>query len=590
MSVILGLATMNNSAAALFVDGKLVAAVEEERLTRVKNDGAFPHHAISEVLRIGGLKFADIDEVAVYWQPWRMAGRGMGTVRKILQSPSAAKGVTTRIGALFSSGTGGETPQDSGWMDLFKIRKILTSEHGPCDFKLHYINHHLTHQLYAEAMRDWDSFVSLSYDGGGEESSTIVTTMRNGKREQIADHRWPNSLGHFYSAFTGFLGFKMLEGEYKMMGLAPYGKPIYRDAILKEILLLEDNGGYRVNTTLCDYHSALRGVFHPRLEELFGKAREPGTVPNERHIDLAASVQAAFEDALHHVLEPVRKANPDLRKLVISGGCALNVTANGTLISNGTFDEIIIPPAPHDAGCAVGAALACIPHDQVDMASVRNPYLGAEWDEASITMALNDYCAQPQTALPQDELIEKVSDLLADGKIIAWFQGRAEFGPRALGTRSFLADPRQDSIRDDINAKIKKREHFRPFAPSVAEEAAADFFEIDQTSPYMNIVARVRDDRAKDIPAITHTDQTARVHSVSPTANPIYHALLTKFGEKTGVPVLLNTSFNIQEPIVYSPLNACATFAASGVDALVIGDFVVLREALKEESPSKAVA
>lgn len=590
MSVVLGLATMSNSAAALFKDGKLVAAVEEERLTRVKNDGAFPHHAITEVLRIGGFEFSDIEEVAVYWQPWRMAGRGMGTVRKILQRPSAAKSVTSRIGALFVPDSDPDAAHDSGWMDLFRIRKILTAEHGPAEFKLRFINHHLTHQLYAEAMRDWDSFVSLSYDGGGEESSTIVTTVRNGKREGIADHRWPNSLGHFYSTFTGFLGFKMLEGEYKMMGLAPYGKPIYRDAILREVLTLESNGGYRVNTAICDYHSALRGEFHPRMEELFGKAREPGTAPIERHIDLAASVQAAFEDALHHILGRVRTANPDLRKLVISGGCALNVTANGTLISDGTFDEVIIPPAPHDAGCAVGAALACIPADQIDLASVRSPYQGADWDNTQIAGALNAYCSQPQTALAQDELIDRVSDLLADGKIIAWFQGRAEFGPRALGTRSFLADPRKDSIRDDLNAKIKKREHFRPFAPSVAEEAAPQFFEIDQTSPYMNIVARVRDDRAADIPAITHTDQTARVHTVSPSANPLYHALLTKFGEKTGVPVLLNTSFNIQEPIVYSPSDACATFAASGVDALVIGDFVVLREALREESPGKAQA
>lgn len=591
MSVILGLATMSNSAAALFKDGKLVAAIEEERLTRVKNDGAFPHQAIAEVLRIAGLKFSDIDEVAVYWQPWRMVGRGMGTMRKILQRPSAAKSVTARIGALFVSDASSDESQDSGWMDLFRIRKILTAVHGPADFKLHYINHHLTHQLYAEAMRDWDSFVSLSYDGGGEESSTIVSVVRNGKREGLADHRWPNSLGHFYSTFTGFLGFKMLEGEYKMMGLAPYGKPNYRDAILREILILDDDGGYRVNTALCDYHSALRGEFHPRMEELFGTRREPGTAPNERHVDLAASVQAAFEAALHHILEPVRKANPDLRKLVISGGCALNVTANGTLIADGTFDEVIIPPAPHDAGCAVGAALACIPSEQVDLPSVRSPYQGADWADADITAALDQYCAEPQQALPVDQFLDRVSDLLAEGKIIAWFQGRAEFGPRALGARSFLADPRKDSIRDDLNVKIKKREHFRPFAPSVAEEAASTFFEIDQTSPYMNIVARVRDDRAADIPAITHTDQTARVHTVSQSANPLYHALLTRFGEKTGVPVLLNTSFNIQEPIVYSPLDACATFAASGVDALVIGDYVVLREALKDDSArAQAVA
>lgn len=266
------------------------------------------------------------------------------------------------------------------------------------------------------------------------------------------------------------------------------------------------------------------------------------------------------------------------------------MTANGTLISDGTFDEVIIPPAPHDAGCAVGAALACIPTGQIDLASVRSPYQGAEWSDEEITSALNATCEKPQTALEPEAFIDRVSDLLAEGRIIAWFQGRAEFGPRALGTRSFLADPRKDSIRDDLNAKIKKREHFRPFAPSVAEEAAPDFFEIEQTSPYMNIVARVRDDRAADIPAITHTDQTARVHTVSRTANPIYHALLTRFGEKTGVPVLLNTSFNIQEPIVYSPKDACATFAASGVDALVIGNYVVLREALSEESQGKTQA
>ncbi|WBU63656.1 carbamoyltransferase family protein [Paracoccus aerodenitrificans] len=576
MRYTLGLATMDNSAAALFCDGDLIAAIEEERLSRIKNDGSFPHLAIAEVLQIAGITLADLDRIAVYWQPWRVKTRALGSLRKITASPAARAAVTSRIRDMFAP-SGQEEKPDGSWGDLFRLRRILTSEHGPTKAKLHFVDHHRSHQLYAETMRDWSDCVSLSYDGGGEAHSTVLTVLKGNNRDVLTRHRWPNSLGHFYSTFTGFLGFRMLEGEYKMMGLAPYGEPVWRETILKEILHLDDDGRYRLDTVLCDYHAALKGVFHPRLSELFSPPRAPDETPTKAHVDLAASVQAAHEAALKHVLQPAQDAYPELKRLALSGGCALNVTANGRLLEDGIFDEIIIPPAPHDAGCAIGAALSVLPA-AVNREAVRSPYLGRDFSQDEISAALSTHCHRIPDAMDEAKLIDRTATMLSEGRLVAWFQGRAEFGPRALGARSFLADPRRDEIRDALNDKIKKRELFRPFAPSTTEEAAADFFAIAQTSPYMNIVAKVRDDR---VPAITHVDGTARVHTVSATAHRRYHALITRFGEITGVPVLLNTSFNIQEPIVYSPEQALATFAASGVDALVMGDHIVMRDDLK---------
>lgn len=580
MQYTLGLATMDNSAAALFADGVLVAAVEQERLSRIKNDGAFPHLAIAEVLSIAGITLADLDRIAVYWQPWRIGGRIAGTLGKMRRNPATARAIAQRAGAMFlrrggEAEAGGDEVRGS-WTDLMRLRRVLERVHGPTRAAITHVDHHLSHQLYAEAMCDWDDCVSLSYDGGGEVDSTVLTVRRGGAREVLSRHRWPNSLGHFYSTFTGYLGFRMLEGEYKMMGLAPYGRPRFRDAILREVLVLEPGGRYRLDTSVCDYHAALKGQFSDRLSALFGPRRAPDAPPTEAQIDLATSVQAAHEAALMHVLEPARAAHPELRRLVISGGCALNVTANGRLLEAGLFDEIIIPPAPHDAGCAIGAALAVLPAP-VDKAAVRSPYLGREFGPAEIARAVADACPAPPPPLPEHDLIARTAAMLAEGRLIAWFQGRAEFGPRALGARSFLADPRRDAIRDEMNDKIKKRELFRPFAPSATAEAAPAFFDLGQDSPYMNIVARVRDDR---IPAVTHVDGTARVHTVRAGAHARYHALISAFGAATGVPVVLNTSFNIQEPIVYSPAEAFATFAASGVDALVIGDHLVTRDDL----------
>jgi carbamoyltransferase len=583
---VLGLVTMGTSAACLFKDGKLVAAVEEERLTRIKNDGAFPIKAIGECLACAGITMRDVGAVAVYWKPWRIWQRLRATFVKGISSPRSISVLAGRVLEVARGKSNNrDRPEDTGsWGELFKVRSILTRNFDSCPAEVFYADHHLTHQYYAEAMRDWDNFISLSYDGGGEENSSVLVAVNGGKRDIISEHAWPNSLGHFYSFFTGYLGFKMLEGEYKMMGLAPYGQPKWRDLILEKLVKLKPNGRYELDSGLCDYHSALRGEFPPELTAMFCPPRQQDALPSADHVDLAASVQAALEVVQQHMLSEAKVRYPALDRLVISGGCALNVTANGKVLDRGLFKEIIIPPAPHDAGCCIGAVLTYFreksPDVIVDKESIRSPYSGRLFSDADIEPVAKKYCRADLPALLQEEVVKKTAELLSQGKIISWFQGRSEFGPRALGNRSFLADPRQDSIREAINAKIKKRELFRPFAPSCTEESASEYFELDQSSPYMNIVATVRPEKRGDIPAVTHTDGTARVHTVSKAANPAYHALISCFGEITGVPVLLNTSFNIQEPIVYSPEDAFHTFKASGVDALAIGPFVVLRSDL----------
>ena len=572
----LGLATMGTSAAALFKNGKLIAAVEEERLSRIKNDGNFPHKAISEVLDIEGIKLSDVHSISVYWRPWVLHTRMIGLVKKIILSPGSILGLLNRVTDLFFSKEN-EDSNVGSWKDLFKLRAILSKVHGPIKADIKFVEHHLTHQVYAESMKDWQHFVSLSYDNSGESDSTVLSIVKNNKREILLKEKWPNSLGHFYSTFTKFLGFKMLEGEYKMMGLAPYGKPIYKDLILKEILNILPKGKYKLNTKVCDYHSALNGRFSKKMCLLFGEPRGPEEKPSEHHINLATSVQAAFEEAQLNLLTYAHSKAPNTNKLVISGGCALNVSANGNILKKEIFKEVIIPPAPHDAGCAIGAALVTL-NQEVDIESVRSPYKGRIFLDREIEEVLQSSLKKSLERLSERNLIEKTACLLKEGKLIAWFQGGAEFGPRALGNRSFLADPRRDEIREEMNEKIKKRELFRPFAPSTSAEDSGDFFKINQESPYMNIVCNVKSDK---VPAITHIDNTARVHTVTELSNKKYYSLIKRFSDLTGVPVLLNTSFNIQEPIVYSPNDALLTFKQSGVDALVIGSYIILRNDLK---------
>jgi carbamoyltransferase len=574
--LLLGLATMGTSAACLVRDGTLVAAIEEERLSRIKNDGAFPYLAIAEVLRIGGVTLAEVDAVCVYWRPWRLGTRVRGTLGKALASAEARRAILGRArAALVSSREASDVPATGSWAQLFRLRRVLSERFGPFDAAIRFHDHHRTHQLYGEAMRDWETCLSLSYDGGGEAESTVLSLVEGGRRKDLKRIAWPNSLGHFYSFFTGYLGFAMLEGEYKMMGLAPYGRPVLARAILERVLRLTGEGGYELDTGLCDYHRALRGDFPAAMADLVGPPRASDTEPTEAHLDLAASVQAAFEAAQRHLLGWAKKRHPGIDRLVLSGGCALNVTANGRILQSGLFSEIIAPPAPHDAGCAVGAVLAEMAERGMPAPeNLRSPYLGPAYPDTEIATAFARLGLPPPRAFGTEALIDAVVEALAAGQVVAWFQGRAEFGPRALGSRSILADPRDDAIREAINAKIKKRELFRPFAPSVTLEACSAFFELAQDSPYMNILASVRPEKRAAIPAVTHVDGTARVHTVSREANPLYHRLITAFGARTGVPVLLNTSFNIQEPIVTTPDEAIRTFLASGMDMLAIGGHV----------------
>lgn len=576
---ILGLATMGASSACIVVDGEVIAAVEEERLTRLKNDGGFPFEAIQMCLDSANITMEDIDQIAVYWKPWRIIDRGIAVVKTFVKNPKnmfyMLKRILQSIFGLYQDSN--KYPELRGsWLDLFRIKSKLRKKYGYFSASIRFYDHHDTHAASIFHLSNFEDAICLTYDGGGETASTIVHAFSKGMPERLLEIDWPNSLGHYYSAFTGFLGFRMLEGEYKMMGLAPYGEPVYKDKILENILLKYPNGGYKIDTSVLNYHSALSGIFSDKMEELFGPARHEGDEFNQYHRDLACSVQAAYEEVLLHILSWAKAQKPECDNLCIAGGCALNVTANGKVVSEGLFSNILIPPAPHDAGCAIGAAW--LAELEIGTAAnklvMKSPYLGREYSPVDIEKAFGEMGLPVPELFNEEDLIERSAKALASSEILAWFQGGSEFGPRALGNRSFLADPRNDSIREVLNAKIKKRELFRPFAPSCKSEVASDFFIMDHESPYMNIVAAVREDKRNIIPAVTHIDGTARVHTVTQSSNPLYWRLLNAFETKTGVGVLLNTSLNIQEPIVESPNQAISCFLRSSVDWLVIGPYM----------------
>lgn len=569
---------MGNSSSSITVDGKVVAAIEEERLTRIKNDGRFPYESIKMCLDISGLNLKDIDEIAVYWKPWNFMGRVNAVLLGLITDPKNAKfRVKRSIQAVFGINKPDNYPELHGsWLDLFKIRSLLVSEFGKFSAKIRFYDHHDCHAASIYYITDFNKAICLTYDGGGESNSTVIYAINNGKFEKLKEISWPNSLGHYYSSFTGFLGFKMLEGEYKMMGLAPYGEPIFKDIILEKILLKEGDGGYLLNTKILNYHAALNGEFSPELIDLMGEARNHNEEFSDHHRNIAASVQAAYEEILLYMLSWAKSKEPTYENLCIAGGCGLNVTANGKIVKNKIFSKVLIPPAPHDAGASIGAcflaeSLSGSPRSALSMPT---PYLGKSYKESEIEKIFHDMNLPKPSYFSEDDLIDTVSDALANNNVVSWFQGASEFGPRALGARSFLANPGNDSIREILNNKIKKRELFRPFAPSCKKEVATEYFDLHQDSPYMNIVARVRPDKQKIIPAVTHTDGTARVHTVDRDTNPLFWKLINAFEKKTGIGVLLNTSFNIQEPIVENPSQAIDCFLRSSVDILAIGPYL----------------
>lgn len=578
---ILGLATMGESGAALLRDGILVAAVEEERLTRVKHEGCFPLRAIRYCLEHEGIGLADVDHIAVYWRKWRMATRIRGVLGTMFGRPGAFGRKLGRAVAELTPGGGGAADTEGSWFELFRIDGLLTRTFGPFRAKVHFLDHHRCHIAGAYHVSPFDEATILVFDGAGE---AVSTTLAAGTGDEVAvlrDIAWPHSLGHFYAAMTGYLGFGMLDGEYKMMGLAPYNSPDHLDYIRANLLTTDAPGSFRLNCRLLDYHDALAGRYRPELAEVFGPPRRGDDEPfTERHEKIAASVQAAYEEVVMNLAMWAYEAGGGKPDLAISGGCGLNCTANGRLLREGPFERIFVPPAPHDPGCAVGAAVLLwsetLGHGRGFV--MDHAYYGPDFSPEEMSDALHARAIRAQRVADEAVLVERAAGAIEDGDVVCWFQGRAEFGPRALGNRSFLADPRRESIRDEVNAKIKKRELFRPFAPSVKEESAGDYFELSQPSPFMNVVAPVRAHRRKEIPAVTHVDGSARVQTVSRAANPRYWALLDRFEARTGMPVLLNTSFNIQEPIVCTPGEAVDCFLRSSADVLVLGDYYVTRD------------
>ncbi|MEK6801329.1 MAG: carbamoyltransferase C-terminal domain-containing protein [Nitrospirota bacterium] len=581
---ILGLATMGESAAALLKDGLLIAAVEEERFTRVKHEGCFPIRAIAFCLAQAGITLAEIDHVAVYWQPFRIGVRAKALLTTAFTHPTTFAGKVGRILEELSPAGGGQSSASQGsWAELFLVRRLLTRHFGPSAAMIHYLDHHRCHMASAFFASPFDEATIMVFDGAGEEAATTLAVGSGTALRVLKSIPWPHSLGHFYSAMTGFLGFTMLDGEYKMMGLAPYGKPEHLPFIRRNLLVTDRPGSYRLNHAALDYHAALRGRFSPALTETFGQPRECDESPfTERHHQLAASAQAAFEDVVFDLASWAFEQGGRRTNLSLAGGCGLNCSANGRLLREGPFTQLYVPPAPHDAGCAVGAALLLY-HETLGQPrrfTMTHAAYGPAYGDQDIDRALRAAGIHTQPIADEGTLLRKTVEILTGGGVVGWFQGAMEFGPRALGSRSFLADPRKDQIRDALNVKIKKRELFRPFAPSVKEEAAADYFEVTQPSPFMNLAVPVRQDKRAIIPAVTHIDGSARVQTVNRASNARYWNLLDRFEKETGIPVLLNTSFNIQEPIVCTPEQALATFARSGVDALVIGNYFIDRAML----------
>lgn len=570
---------MGNSAAALIDNGEIVFAAEEERFSRIKNDGSFPIRSVNALLKQSGIGLADVELICVYWDRVEVAHRMFDTLRSLLKHPSRFQSKFSRVKnvLLWSNKNEVKEIQNQGsWRELFSVKKKLETEFGKFSAKIVFLNHHLCHIASAYDISGFEEALILSYDGGGESLSTLLVHKSGDNLDELLSEKWPNSLGHFYSIFTGLLGFKMLEDEYKLMGLASFGNPCYTELLKSNVLDIQEEGSYKLNTDLVDYHDALMGKFPRSLLDLFGPPRLQSEPITSHHENLASSVQAVFEQAVCGMVDYGLRKYPDTENLCIVGGCALNVVANGQVSRSTNIRSIYVPPAPNDAGCAIGSAILGYRGLSVGDLSIDagNAYLGEEYSNADILNLLESLKLEFPREVGPNELAPLVANKLASGNVVAWYQGRSEFGPRALGNRSILADPRKANIQEIMNKKIKKRELFRPFAPSVKEECVKDYFDLIHKSPYMNIVARVKPGVEDLIPAVTHVDGTARVHTVSRSVNQKYWCLIDEFQKQTGIAVLLNTSFNIQEPIVNSPEEAINTFCRSDIDFLVMNNYI----------------
>jgi carbamoyltransferase len=559
--LILGLSCYYHDAAAcLLRDGVLVAAAQEERFSRVKHDWRFPESAIAYCLSEAGISTKELDLVVFYEKPFLRFERTLETFLAV-----APRGLKAFLDTMPS------------WLKQKLWLPHTIEKRLGYGGKVLFAEHHLAHSASSFFLSSFDEAALLTVDGVGEWATASYGFGRGNRIELTHEMRFPHSLGLLYSAFTAYLGFEVNDAEYKVMGLAPYGTPRYRDLILEEIVDLRPDGSIRLNM---DYFAFQYGskMFTRKMEELFGlPARAPESELMQKHKDIAASLQKVTEDVILTMARHVH-AETGMRKLCFAGGVALNSVANGRLLREGPFDRLFIQPAAGDAGGALGAACLAWHHylNRAERHRLENVYLGSAFSDEEIESFLSTVPGIHRQKLDDFTLIHEVARLLAAGKVIGWFQGRMEFGPRALGNRSILADPRRVEMKDTVNEKIKFREGFRPFAPAVPAEDATEYFEIEGESPYMLLTVPTKSDK---ISAVTHVDGSARVQTVEQADNPLFHALLMEFESITGVPVLLNTSFNLRgEPIVCTPADAFGTFMKCGMDGLALGNFLVLKE------------
>lgn len=607
MTCILGVSALyHDSAAALLRDGDLIAAAQEERFTRQKHDAGFPRNAIDYVLREAGIGLGEVDLVAFYDKPFLKFERLLETYLATVPRGFASFRMAMPI-----------------WLDekLF-LRRLLLRELKRMgrDFPpetLLFAEHHMSHAASAYYPSPFEEAVVLTVDGVGEWATTSLGIGRGQTLEIRKEIRFPHSLGLLYSAFTQYTGFKVNSGEYKVMGLAPYGEPRFRDRILDTMVDLKPDGSYRLNQTYFNYATGLT-MTSGAFEEVFGRpTRVPETEPlTQFHMDVAASIQAVTEEAMLRITRAAAEEY-GIANLCLAGGVALNCVANGKILRDGTFGRIWVQPAAGDAGGAVGAAYAAWhqhlgkPRPPTNGDRMKGSYLGPEYRTDEIARSL-DALGAAYEIHTVDGMLDATAAALAEGKAVGWFQGRMEFGPRALGARSILGDARSETMQKTLNLKVKYRESFRPFAPSALAEHVADWFELDEDSPYMLLVADVRKELRREmtpeedalfgidklnvprsaIPAVTHVDYSARIQSVHRDTNRRYHDLISRFNDRTGCPVIVNTSFNVRgEPIVCTPEDAFRCFMGTDLDMLSIGDCVLHKAAqdpaLREDYRSK---
>ncbi len=594
MAAILGISAFyHDSAAALVVDGQVVAAAQEERFTRKKHDPRFPKSAIDYVLAEGGITLEDVDYVAFYDKPLLKFERLLETY--VACAPYGLKSFGMAIPIWI---------REKLFLKDVLIKELKLHFKGFNGDKLLFSEHHFSHAASAFYPSPFEKAVVLTLDGVGEWATSTVAIGDGATLTIAKEIHFPHSIGLLYSAFTYYTGFKVNSGEYKVMGLAPYGEPKYKHLIFEKLVDLKPDGSFRLDQSYFNYATGLT-MTNAKFSKLFGQpVRKPETEPlTQFHMDIAASVQAAIEDIILTMTRSLA-AEYGIPNLCLAGGVALNCVANGKILRDGAFRDVWIQPAAGDAGGALGAALGAWhselenPRTPVLRDGMKGCYLGPDFNQADIEARLTSAGARFEV-LSEDEMIRQTAKGLADGKAVGWFQGRMEFGPRALGGRSILGDPRSETMQKTLNLKVKFRESFRPFAPSVLREDLTDWFDLDYDSPYMLLVADVAKKHRKkmtpaqqalfgidklnvprsDIPAVTHVDYSSRIQTVHADTNPRYHALIAEFKRLTGCPVVVNTSFNVRgEPIVGSPEDAFRCFMGTGIEMLVVGNCLLHKD------------